>query len=274
MNPPQGTTLRCLVSAMPSALEHPAVIERYLGKECSVGRILGPIPAGDAADLHINRFGVIPKGRASGKWRLITDLSFPDGGSVNDGIDPEHCSFTYTSVDRVAAYHLGLGALMAKADIKAAYRLVPVHPEDRLLLGMQWQGDYLVDAMLPFGFRSAPIIFTAVADALEWCAREKGVLGIDHYLDGHSRITPMPDSPIAIRGGVRSAGSDPCPREERGTHNETGVSGHRYRHHCGLPRHPRGQVDISVHRTGGLDGQTRLPKTGTRVSSRCPPECR
>ena len=77
------------------------------------------------------------------------------------------------SADRVAraAYHLGPGALMAKADIKVVYRLVPVHPEDRRLLGMHWRGDYLVDAMLPFGLRSAPIIFTAVADALEWCTR-------------------------------------------------------------------------------------------------------
>jgi hypothetical protein len=127
-----STSLRAAKHNMPSALKHPDVIERYLGEERSVGRILGPIPAGDATVLHVNRFGVIPKGRASGKWRLITDLSFPDGGSVNDGINPELCSFTYTSVDRVAraAYHLGPGALMAKADIKAAYRLVPVHPEE------------------------------------------------------------------------------------------------------------------------------------------------
>ena len=83
---------------------------------------------------------------------------------------------------------------MAKADIMAAYRLVPVHQEDRLLLGMRWRGDYLVDAMLPFGLRSAPIIFTAVADALEWCAREKGVLGIDHYLDDYIILAP-PGSP-------------------------------------------------------------------------------
>ena len=37
--------------------------------------------------------------------------------------------------------------------------------------------------MLPFGLRSAPKIFTAVADALEWCVRQQGVVGIDIYLD-------------------------------------------------------------------------------------------
>ena len=44
----------------------------------SLGRMLGPFQASlSATDLQINRFGVIPKGHQPGKWRLITDLSFP-----------------------------------------------------------------------------------------------------------------------------------------------------------------------------------------------------
>ena len=50
--------------------------------------------------LHINRFGVIPKGHITGKWRLITDLSFPPSFSVNDGIDPELSYLVYSSVER------------------------------------------------------------------------------------------------------------------------------------------------------------------------------
>lgn len=44
----------------------------------------------------------------------------------------------------------GTGALLAKADIKSAYRLVPVHPDDRMLLGVEWQGSHYIDGMLPF----------------------------------------------------------------------------------------------------------------------------
>ena len=170
---------------MPSALEHSEAVECYLGEERAAGRILGPLDKNRSSRLQVNRFRVISKGCASGKWRLITDLSFPDGGSVNDGISSPLCTLTYTSVDRVAraAHQLGPGALLAKADIKSAYRLVPVHPEDWLLLGMQWKGEYIVDVILPFGLRSAPKVFTAVADALEWCVRQRGVIGIDHYLD-------------------------------------------------------------------------------------------
>jgi len=42
------------------------------------------------------------------------------------------------------------GTLLAKIDIKNTYQNVPVHPADRLLLKMFWQGSIYVDATLPF----------------------------------------------------------------------------------------------------------------------------
>ena len=178
---------------MPSARDNPQIIEDYLQKELRVGNILGPFQPSDLSpSLHINRFGCIPKKHQSGKWRLITDLSFPKGNSVNDTIDPKLCSLSYTTVDEVAhaAMQAGKGSLMAKIDIKAAYRLVPVHPEDRIYLGMKWKGDLYVDGMLPFGLRSAPKIFTAIADALEWCIAQQGEQNIFHYLDDFLVLGP------------------------------------------------------------------------------------
>ncbi len=40
-----------------------------------------------------------------------------------------------------------------------------------------------MDTMLPSGLRSAPEIFTAVVDAMEWITRYEGVRVILHYLD-------------------------------------------------------------------------------------------
>ena len=40
-----------------------------------------------------------------------------------------------------------------------------------------------VDTTLPFGLRSAPKIFMAVADALEWIVKCEGVNAVIHYLD-------------------------------------------------------------------------------------------
>lgn len=75
----------------------------------------------------------------------------------------------YTSVDEAACIiaKLGRDSLLAKIDIAHAYRNVPVHPDDRHLLGMLWDGSLYVDTVLPFGLRSAPKIFSAISDSLE-----------------------------------------------------------------------------------------------------------
>ena len=62
-----------------------------------------------------------------------------------------------------------MGALLAKVDVKSAYRLIPVHPHERPLQAVLWKGKICVDPMLPFELRSAPKIFKAVADTLHWC---------------------------------------------------------------------------------------------------------
>ena len=77
---------------------------------------------------------------------------------------------------------------MGKIDIKNAYRVVPVHPSDRPLLGMRWEGKEYVDSALPFGLRSAPKIFSTIADTLEWILQSKGVKCIMHYLDNFVTI--------------------------------------------------------------------------------------
>ena len=106
-------------------------------------------------------------------------------GSVNDEISRQLCSLSYLAVDDVAevALQLGRGAKLAKLDIAKAYRIVPIHPDDRYLLGMKWQGQIYLDSALPFGLRSAPKVFNAVADGLEWVIRSRGVRFVAHYLD-------------------------------------------------------------------------------------------
>ena len=54
----------------------------------------------------------------------------------------------------------GPGAQMAKMDKKRAYWMVPVHPQDRPPLGVQWEGT---------------VYFNALADGRRWIAREHGV---------------------------------------------------------------------------------------------------
>ena len=98
-----------------------------------------------------------------GKWRLITNMSFPGGSSVNDRISEKLCSISYIGVQDAIHGILtyGKGALLAKVDIRNAHRVIPTHPGDWWFMGMYWQNSLSVDTALPFGLRSTPKIFTA-----------------------------------------------------------------------------------------------------------------
>ena len=179
---------------MVSASQHPEPIQKYIAAESVAGRIIGPVPADTVQSLNIqiSRFGIIPKPHQPGKWRLITDLSAPAGASVNDGVVALLCSVAYASVDDAVENigQLGRGALIAKFDLESAYRLVPVHPVDRLLLGVKWAGEVFVDGALLFGLCSAPKLFTAVADALLWVMGAHGLETGMHYLDDFLLLGP------------------------------------------------------------------------------------
>ena len=127
---------------MRSVHDQPQVVDAYLTKELSRGQMLGPFSEDFPLlpPVHIKRVGAVPKGHNGGKWRLITDLSYPPSQSVNDGIDPSLCSLVYTTVDNVVdtVIQVGRGSLQSKIDNESAYRLVPVHPDDRPLQAIKW----------------------------------------------------------------------------------------------------------------------------------------
>ena len=61
--------------------------------------------------------------------------------------------------------------------------MVSVHAENQHLLGVRWDGTVYIVRVLPFGLRSAPKLFSAVADALQWILHKKGIEKGLHYLD-------------------------------------------------------------------------------------------
>ena len=84
---------------------------------------------------------------------------------------------------------------MAKFDVQNAYHIVPIHTEDRPLLGMKWRGAFYVDMVLPFGVRSAPYIFTCIANLVEWVAKQNyDVTFLMHYLDDFHTLGPPSSS--------------------------------------------------------------------------------
>ena len=68
---------------------NPAAITEYFQNELRLGRIT-KCPRGEwHREIHVSPIGIIPKKNKPGKWRLIVDLSSPDGASVNDGISSQ-----------------------------------------------------------------------------------------------------------------------------------------------------------------------------------------
>ena len=137
---------------MKTAVENPQVISEYLDVERKRGALLGPFEWSKCRNFTSVAWA-IPKSDQPGKWRLIVDLS-REGRSVNDGISGELCSLQYMRMEEVVRrlLKLGPGAQTAKMNIKSVYWMVPVHPQDCSLLGVQREGQVYVDAALPFAF--------------------------------------------------------------------------------------------------------------------------
>jgi len=155
--------LKSATKNMASAPSHPKVIEEYIQNELSLSRMAGPFQRQTMRADSINRFGVIPKHHKPDVWRLIVDMSHPEGRSVNDGIPKALCSLHYDdAISEVVK--LGQGCLLAKVDIKSAFRLLPVYPADRHLLQVAWDDLVFVDTYLPFGLRSAPKLFNVAVN--------------------------------------------------------------------------------------------------------------
>lgn len=181
----QGPALRISSRNHPSASANRATVRDYIQAEKEAGRLVGPIANHVARLVHTSPIGLVPKSNQVDKWRMIVDLSSPRDHSVNDGISQELASITYAKVDDAVSIilRLGRGTHLVKLDLKSAYRNVPIHPHDQHLLALTWEGETYVDRALPFGLRSAPKIFSAVADMIAWALHRAGIAYQIHYLD-------------------------------------------------------------------------------------------
>ena len=133
---------------LPSAHMHPQVVEAEMQKEVLAGQIRGPFYQWPLPALHCSGLRVVPK--KANKWHMIQHLSAPAGSSINDFISKEAFSLHYSSMDDAVRILITMGpaVLMVKADLKPAFRIIPVCPQDWELLGMQWNSAFYFDTRL------------------------------------------------------------------------------------------------------------------------------
>lgn len=192
-----GPTISTSLPNNRSARTRPSAVTKAIASEVARGHTAGPFVAPPCSPFRCNPLGA--RDKPDGSVRLILDLSQPHGLSVNDHINRDEYTLQYISLDDAIAALYSAGphrALMAKADLKHAFRLIPVHPNQRWLLGFCWDGQYYHDLRLPFGLRSACSIFNELAEvlchALQFHAANELVY---HYLDDFFFFSP-PDSPV------------------------------------------------------------------------------
>ena len=126
----------------------------------------------------------------------MPSVTFPEGSSVNDRIPKELSSVHYDTIDDAIKKitSLGAGCFLAKTDIKSAFRIIPLHPRDFDLLGLEWEGKFYFDRCLPMGCSSSCNIFETFSTALEWIASTKlQASAVIHILDDFLFLAPSRD---------------------------------------------------------------------------------
>ena len=183
-----------------SARMLPNVVESKIAKEVELGRYSGPYHVSPYESSIISPVGVREK-KVPGEYRLIHNLSYPyDESSVNASIPREFAQVKYASIDHAVKHILDKGryCFLAKSDIKSAFRIIPVHPDDRHLLGILWNDCYYYDNCLPMGCSSSCQLFEDFSTALHWIMEQHlPEVDIVHVLDDFLFITNNYDSCLA-----------------------------------------------------------------------------
>ena len=88
------------------ARDYPTHVENYLSSETALGRMAGPFTSNPlSVDLHVSPMNTVPKDEADER-RIIVDLSWPLGASVNSSISKdfylgEEVTLRYTTIEDI-----------------------------------------------------------------------------------------------------------------------------------------------------------------------------
>lgn len=200
--PTLGEPTRSICRNHASALENRNIVDEKIRNEVEAGRILGPYVS-TPHDFVCSPLALVPK-KNTGSFRLIHDLSFPKNkpvNSVNSVIAKENTQVSYDSIDTVVqkVKENGRACLMAKTDIANAFRIVPIHQDDRHLLGFAWKNSmgvlqYYMDACLAMGLSISCQTFERFSTALQWVMECKYGATMSHILDDFFFVGPAGSS--------------------------------------------------------------------------------
>ena len=177
-----------------SALQYPEAVTQYLDKKRALGAILGLVRDKDKHLVHCSPLLTRPKDN-NNTCRVILDLYFPPGQSVNDLVDKQRFDgyeFTlkFPSIDDIVedVKKYGSRALLSKIDVARAFHNLRVNPGDALNFGISWQGDIFIDTAAVFGWMHGSAAFHRVCDAIAHFMQFEGYKMFP-YIDNYILVT-------------------------------------------------------------------------------------
>ena len=156
-------------------------IRSFLRTELEHGAMLGPFPTRPFHPwMQISPLLTRPK-KDSEKRRIVVNLSFPPGASVNDGITKgwyqgQRFDFTLPSITDLLrlVIQAGKGAFLWSVDLERAYRQLRVCPLSVPLLGLYFESSYFLDLAPPFGCRMSAMACARTTGAVAWLLQQQG----------------------------------------------------------------------------------------------------
>ena len=176
-----------------SAIQFPEAVKEYIQQEKAHGTLLGP--AKDIQCPHIHCSPLLTRPKDISKRKIILNLSYPKGQSVNDIVDKnkfDNRKFTlkFLSIDDVVRDANAIDdPLIFKIDVARAFRNLRVDPVDSLKLGIRWNDALYVDGGITFGWTHGSAAFLMANDAIVYIMSKAGCQ-VHAYIDDFLVIAP------------------------------------------------------------------------------------
>ena len=142
------------------------IVSRHNKIVCKTGVMAGPYRKKPLENFRVNPLMAVLQ---KDKVRPILNLSVPKGASFNDAVKEQtlkKLGMSSASLFGQAIRRAGKNAVMAKSDIKDAYKLIPGREKHWRNFGFRWLGRYFFDVTTVFGSKSAPANFDFLPETL------------------------------------------------------------------------------------------------------------
>lgn len=190
---PLGYTANCIPTpAMrnhTSATDHPQHVDNYIQTELAHGALSGPYQHPPFIPWCMTSAIMTAEKKNSVKRRVILDLSYPAGTSVNDGIPGDvylgqpyklHLPSVLDLRDEIVRQ--GEGSFLWSRDIERAFRQLRIDPLDYPLMCLYWKDSYYIDLAPAFGLRHASMYFQRATNAIVKILLHEGHIAFN-YID-------------------------------------------------------------------------------------------